>query len=302
MTACANCARSLQPAWKYCIYCGARTPVAAPAPRSRPLPKRTPVPGYATVSTAQTPIVPPPAPAPLSAAPIDEPVSSEWPETLGERPSLRSALAATEIPAPTPPREDAPAPEGEAEPDADVDEADVEVPPADAAGEPEVDEIEEPAAEEDVEPEPDAELVTASSAEPFPPYDPSAFTPSDPEPEAAEEPGSRRRVRSSRRRATAASGTLLEEAPDVEDETDLDVDEDDAPARRPGSVNTLSILALLIGILACPFAALFGHIALGQLKASGERGVIPAWIAIVLGYLWLGFWIVFGITYLATNG
>ena len=67
-------------------------------------------------------------------------------------------------------------------------------------------------------------------------------------------------------------------------------------------MNTLPILALLIGILACPFAALFGHIALGQLKASGERGVIPAWIAIVLGYLWLGFWIVFGITYLATNG
>lgn len=86
MTACANCDRSLQPAWKYCIYCGTRTPVAAPAPRSRPLPQRTPVPGYAVVSTAQTPIVPPPAPAPLSAAPAEEPVSSEWPDSLGERP------------------------------------------------------------------------------------------------------------------------------------------------------------------------------------------------------------------------
>jgi hypothetical protein len=121
MTACANCSRALQPAWKYCIYCGTRTPVAAAAPRSRPLPKRTPVPGYAAVASAQaatgqTPIVPPPAPAPLSAAPAEEPVSSEWPEALGERPSLREALAGTVVPAPTPPREDAPAPEGESEP------------------------------------------------------------------------------------------------------------------------------------------------------------------------------------------
>ncbi len=287
MTACANCARSLQPAWKYCIYCGARTPVAAPAPRSRPLPKRTPVPGYAVVSTAQTPIVPPPAPAPLSAAPVDEPVSAEWPASMGERPSLRAALVGTEVPAPTPPREDGPAPEGEDEPEPTVEDV--------APEETEVAEAE--AAEDAGEPAEDA-------AEPFPAYDPSAFTPVDPEPVAVEdEPGPRRRIRSPRRRAAAASGTLLEEAPDLELEDELDAEPvEDAPDRRTGSVNTLSILALLIGILACPFAALFGHIALGQLKASGERGVIPAWIAVVLGYLWLGFWIVFGITYLATNG
>jgi hypothetical protein len=267
MTACVNCARTLQPAWKYCIYCGTRTPVAAAAPRSRPLPTRTPVPGYAAATTAQTPIVPPPAPAPLSAAPVEEPVSSEWPESLGERPSLRSALAATEVPAPTPPREDAPAPDGEEEPPLD--------PEADAAVEP----------------------------EPFPAYDPTAFTPADPEPEPepVDEPEPRRRIRLSRRKPAAASGTLLEEAPEVELDDDLEPFDETAVDRR-GSVNTLSILALLIGLLACPFAALFGHIALGQLKASGERGVIPAWIAIVLGYLWLGFWIVFAITYFATNG
>jgi hypothetical protein len=264
MTACVNCARTLQPAWKYCIFCGTRTPVAAAAPRSRPLPTRTPVPGYAAATTAQTPIVPPPAPAPLSAAPAEEPVSSEWPDSLGERPSLRSALAATDVPAPTPPREDAPAPDGEDEP---------------------------PAAEEPEDPQP------------FPAYDPAAFTPAEPEPEPAEpdEPEPRGRIRFSRRRAAAASTALLDEAPEVELDDDLDPLDETAADRR-GSVNTLSILALLIGLLACPFAALFGHIALGQLKASGERGVIPAWIAIVLGYLWLGFWIVFGITYLATNG
>ena len=75
-----------------------------------------------------------------------------------------------------------------------------------------------------------------------------------------------------------------------------------APEVAPVRVNILAILALLIGVLASPFAALFGHIALGQLRASGERGVIPAWIAIVLGYVWLGFFLVLGIMYLATNG
>jgi hypothetical protein len=265
MTACVNCARTLQPAWKYCIFCGTRTPVAAAAPRSRPLPKRTPVPGYAGVTTAQTPIVPPPAPAPLSAAPAEEPVSSEWPDSLGERPSLRSALAATDVPAPTPPREDVPAPDGEDEP------------PAESA------EPDEPEAIEEPEP-----------ADPEPAYPEPAY----PEPD---EPGPRGRIRFSRRRAAAASTALLDEAPEVELDDDLDPLDETAADRR-GSVNTLSILALLIGLLACPFAALFGHIALGQLKASGERGVIPAWIAIVLGYLWLGFWIVFAITYFATNG
>jgi hypothetical protein len=74
------------------------------------------------------------------------------------------------------------------------------------------------------------------------------------------------------------------------------------PTDRTGRLNVLAVLALALGILASPLAAPFGHIALGQLRASGERGLIPAWIAIVLGYLWLGFFLVLGITYLATNG
>ena len=285
MTACVNCARALQPAWKYCIFCGTRTPVAAVAavaPRSRPLPKRTPVPGYAAATTSQNPIVPAPAPAPLSAAPSAEPVSSEWPAELGERPSLKSALAATEVPAPTPPREDGPAPADEPEPEP----------------EPEIEPEPEPEAfdefgefEQFEEPTPEADAA-------FPAYDPDAFTPSDDEPEP---PAERLRGwrRSSRSRTAASTGTLLEEAPADLEELD---DEAEAPADRTGSVNTLAVLALLIGVLACPFAALFGHLALGQLKISGERGVIPAWIAVVLGYLWLGFWLVFGVTYLATNG
>jgi len=255
MTACVNCAREVQPAWKYCIYCGTRTPVAAPAasgaaasaPRSRPMPKRTPVPGYATVATSQTPIVPVAAPAPLSAAPVDEPVSAVWPETMGERPSLRSALAATEVPAPTPPREDVEAPEGEDEPVVDDEIVEPErsgFSIADLAHEPE-DEVDDYLVEDDL--------------------DEDDLDEDEPQPEAGLEP-----------------------------------DDDEEPRRR--SVNVLAILALAIGVLACPLAALFGHLALGQLKVSGERGVIPAWIALVLGYLWLGFWIVVGVTYFATNG
>ena len=90
---------------------------------------------------------------------------------------------------------------------------------------------------------------------------------------------------------------------------DIPADEPEpAPAAiRPAAsavsrVNILAVLALILGCLVSPLAALFGHLALNQLKTSGERGVIPAWIAVVLGYLWLGFWIVFGVTYFATNG
>jgi hypothetical protein len=239
MTACANCSRTLQPAWKYCIYCGTRTPVAV-APRSRPLPKRTPVPDYAAVHTGQTPeilvpITPPPAPAPLSAAPAEHPVSEEWPENLGERPSLRSALAAVEVPAPTPPVMD------------DVD-------------------------------APANEVAIAGTVAVEPVEAPAAAPVEAPAP------------------APVAAPEELVETDDVDE---LDLDE---PAERTGSVNTLAILALLIGILACPLAAPFGHLAIGQVRASGERGLIPAWIAVVLGYLWLGFWIVFAITYFATNG
>jgi hypothetical protein len=310
MTACVNCARALQPAWKYCIFCGTRTAVAATAPRSRPLPApasgpasggprrasapaRTSVPAFSGSGTAQTPIVPVGAPAPLAAAPVVPPLSSEWPETMGDRPSLRSALAGTEVPAPTPPAAPVPAPED------------------DEAFEPEA------AEEPEAQPEPEAEAEPEAVAEPEP---------------------APRRPRGPRRRPGAAIATIVEEAPAEvapvapapvesapsgpapakktaakkkalqvfpdEEPIELEPDADDVETRvdRTGRVNLLAVLALLLGVLASPLAALFGHVALGQLRASGERGVIPAWIAIVLGYLWLGFFLVLGITYLATNG
>jgi hypothetical protein len=183
MTACVNCGRELQSAWKYCISCGTRTTVATTAPRSRPLPgpaaserasapARTPVPApFARTSTAPTPDALDGAPAPL-----------------------RSAIATAEVPAPT--------------------------------------------------------------------------LPVAPEPGPTREP-----------RPVIGTG-----------------------AGRAGRINVLAVLALVLAVLASPLAALFGHIALSQLRTTRERGVIPAWVAIVLGYLWLGFFLVLGISYLASNG
>jgi hypothetical protein len=50
-------------------------------------------------------------------------------------------------------------------------------------------------------------------------------------------------------------------------------------------VNPLAIVALVLGCLLSPLAALFGHLALAQLARSEQRGRLPAILAIVLGYL-----------------
>jgi hypothetical protein len=72
------------------------------------------------------------------------------------------------------------------------------------------------------------------------------------------------------------------------------------PATR--RVNVLAVLALILGCLLSPLAALFGHIAVSQIKSSGERGLVPAWIATVLGYVWLVALAVLVITLITTNG
>jgi hypothetical protein len=66
-------------------------------------------------------------------------------------------------------------------------------------------------------------------------------------------------------------------------------------------VNILAVLALILGCLVSPLAALFGHLALNQISHSGERGTAIAWVAIVLGYLSLAALLVLGITYLVLN-
>lgn len=66
-------------------------------------------------------------------------------------------------------------------------------------------------------------------------------------------------------------------------------------------VNILAVLALILGCLVSPLAALFGHLALSQISHSGERGTAIAWVAIVLGYLSLAAVLVLGISYLVLN-
>jgi uncharacterized protein DUF4190 len=66
-------------------------------------------------------------------------------------------------------------------------------------------------------------------------------------------------------------------------------------------VNILAVLALILGCLASPLAALFGHLALSQISRSSERGTAIAWVAIVLGYLSLAAVLVLGISYLVLN-
>lgn len=62
------------------------------------------------------------------------------------------------------------------------------------------------------------------------------------------------------------------------------------------------MLALILGCLLSPLAAFFGHVAVAQIKTSGERGLVAAWIAVVLGYLWLVALAVLVITFVTTNG
>lgn len=58
-----------------------------------------------------------------------------------------------------------------------------------------------------------------------------------------------------------------------------------SPARP--RINPLAIVALVLALIGGPLALVFGHLASGQIKRSGERGLIIARVATVLGYAWL---------------
>ncbi len=72
-------------------------------------------------------------------------------------------------------------------------------------------------------------------------------------------------------------------------------------ARARGPVNALAVVSLVLGIMLSPLAALFGHIAVGQIARSrrpggrDERGMRAAGAAIALGWLSLAALIVGGI-------
>lgn len=69
------------------------------------------------------------------------------------------------------------------------------------------------------------------------------------------------------------------------------------PAFDRPRLNPLAVAAVILGALLSPLAALFGHLAVGQISRSAgrERGLALAWIAVGLGYLWLATLVIVGI-------
>jgi len=77
----------------------------------------------------------------------------------------------------------------------------------------------------------------------------------------------------------------------------------DAPRPQPletPRTNLLAVLALILAAVGGAPALIFGHISVRQIKETGERGLIIARIATVLGYVWLVVWTVVAVS-LFTN-
>lgn len=61
--------------------------------------------------------------------------------------------------------------------------------------------------------------------------------------------------------------------------------------------NTLAVLAFIFGVLGGYLAIVFGHIALSQIKRTGERGSRLATAGLVLGYAWVTGTVVFCVVF-----
>jgi len=62
---------------------------------------------------------------------------------------------------------------------------------------------------------------------------------------------------------------------------------DEAAAEAQPRVNHVAIIALVLACIGGIPAVAFGHIALRQIKQTGERGRTIALVATALGYVWL---------------
>ncbi|GIF70647.1 DUF4190 domain-containing protein [Asanoa siamensis] len=65
------------------------------------------------------------------------------------------------------------------------------------------------------------------------------------------------------------------------------------PQAQPRGMNTMAILALILGILVPPVGIVLGHIAKNQLKTSGEEGGGLATAGLVVGYVLTGLYLLF---------
>jgi len=96
------------------------------------------------------------------------------------------------------------------------------------------------------------------------------------------------------KRILAETGAVAMPTPQMAPVAESDSESRAAPPRAPQpepaekvSINVLAIFSLVLGFALSPLAALFGYIALGQIRRSGQAGENWALTAIVLGWVWL---------------
>jgi len=74
-----------------------------------------------------------------------------------------------------------------------------------------------------------------------------------------------------------------------------------APLAAPRT-NPLAILAVVLAAIGGAPALIFGHVAIRQIKQTGERGFVLAIIATILGYVWLVAWVILLVSLLTNDG
>lgn len=63
----------------------------------------------------------------------------------------------------------------------------------------------------------------------------------------------------------------------------------DAPVPTGSRTNVLAIVALILAIFLPLVGAILGHVAMGQIKKTGEEGRGLALAAIIIGWIFTGF-------------
>lgn len=99
--------------------------------------------------------------------------------------------------------------------------------------------------------------------------------------------------------APETPGAIAADAPEIPGALRPESDADPTPDARP--LSTLALVALALGVIGGPVAIIFGHLAIRQIRQTGERGIGLARIATVLGYVWLVAWIAV-IVWVVTSG
>ena len=62
---------------------------------------------------------------------------------------------------------------------------------------------------------------------------------------------------------------------------------------QPMKTNTMAILSLIFAFFFPLLGAIFGHVAMGQIRATGEEGTGLALAGVIVGWVFTGFWILY---------